>query len=115
MTRTFITAAAAVVALGMTSATAQEATTFDLEYDAETGAAFDDFNASFDEWGAYDRFDADGDGMVTREEYNRGVFDMYDVDRDGMLSDDEVVGMQEERLFADETVKAGGATTETQD
>lgn len=115
MSRYFTPAAAAIVALAMSNAAmAQEATTFDLEYEGE-GAAFADFNASFDEYGAYDRWDTDADGMLSREEMNRGVFDLYDADRDGMLNEDEVVGMQEDRLFADETVQAGGAATTTQD
>ena len=116
MSRYFITAAAGALALGFAGvASAQEATTFDFEYDPEQGAAFEDFNAGVDEWGLYERWDADRDDALTREEFHRGLFGTYDVDRDEVLSEEEIGRMREEQLFADETVKAGGAATETQD
>lgn len=116
MTRFMTTTAAALaLALTATAGSAQEATTFDIDRDAEGRAAFENFNASFDGTGIYDAWDADADGMLSRDEFNRGVFGYYDADDDDYLNDEEILGMGEDRLFADETVKAGGAATTTQD
>ena len=109
-----ILTAAAALALGLTTtaglaqtsgsgsdAGQGEATTFDI--DERTGddnkAAFEDFDASFEGSGAYDRWDADGDGMVTREEFSRGVYERHDLDGDGFLNDEEITGMGNDRLF----------------
>ncbi len=118
MNRFYTTSLAATLVFAMSASVglAQQSSTFD-QYGVNKGddIDFETFQGGFDEYGLYDSWDADEDGMLTRDEFNRGVFDSYDADRDGMLNEDEVVGMHEDRLFADETVKGGGAETVTQD
>lgn len=123
MTHLTKTAAAAALALvvSVTASAAQEsgqsgeagqgeATTFDMDRNPDTGeAAFEDFSTGFDTYGGYDRWDADADSTLTREELARGLFDTYDLDRSGTLSDEEIVGMQNDRLFSDEALNPGGA------
>lgn len=100
MKTVFTTAAAAIAVALVTSASAQEATTFDIDTDPETGmASYESFNRTFDEMGYYDRLDIDGDGMLSRDEYNRAVFARYDMDRDEMLNEEEMMMMGQDPFF----------------
>ena len=101
--KTAFTTAASVLAVALvTSASAQEATTFDLDRSGDDNmASYEDFNKGFDQLGHYDALDTDGDGMLSRDEYNRAVFTRYDLDQDGWLNDDEIVGMQSDDFFFD--------------
>lgn len=98
------TAAGALFALTASGAWAQQA-----------AESFEDFQTVFQDKGVYASMDADGDGMVSEDEFNQGVFSAYDEDGDGALSEDEMSSMGEDRLFATDNVNAGGAATETQD
>lgn len=102
--KTVFTTAASVLAVALvTSASAQEATTFDIDRSGDNNtASYEDFNKGFDQLGYYDSLDADGDGMLSRDEYNRAMFTRYDMDRDGWLNDDEIVGMQNDSMFYSE-------------
>ena len=95
-----LAATSMLAALVATGAMAQEATTFDIDRNPDTGmAAYEDFNVGFDRMGYFDQLDADRDGMLSRDEYNRAVFSRFDLDGDGMLNDEEIVGMQNDAMF----------------
>ena len=69
------------------------------ENDGDPGASMDGFSGSYsdvdafgdsyDASGDYDRFDANADGTIDRDEFNRGMFARFDADGDGMMNDDE--------------------------
>lgn len=100
-----LTTLAALTALGLAAgAEAQEATTFDIDRDPDGRASYESFNRAFDEAGLFDAWDADRDGMLTREEVNRGVFVLYDSDADDFLTGDEADRLIDEW---DAPVKAG--------
>lgn len=117
MIRFMTTAAAATLALAVSAVagSAQEATTFDVNRDDQGRAAFEDFNAGFDQMGTYDAWDADKDGMLSREEFNHGVWAYYDMNDDDFLDDTEMSTMGNDTLFLGATTTAGGAATENQD
>lgn len=104
MKRLTIATMTAAVALGLTAAAAQEATTFDIDVDADGRASYESFNRSFDKMGVYDEWDADRDGMLTRDEFNRGVFGRFDLDKDDYLNPDELTAAEDN---FDATVKGG--------
>lgn len=94
--KSILTLTAATVALA-TSAMAQESTTFDM--DEEGRVSVESFTAGFDEMGTYDAWDADGDGMLSRDEFNQGVFTRYDADEDAYWNSDEVSAMHNDSIW----------------
>ena len=72
-----------------TAALADNHTLMVGENDGEPGLSMDEFNEGYDASGDYDRFDADGDGMLSREEFNEGMFARHDRDGDGTLNEEE--------------------------
>lgn len=87
-TRTLM-ASALALGLAATAAHAQDQHILQMEQDADGGASYESFGRTFDAAGLFDAYDADGDGMLTREELNRGVFASYDRDRDERLNTEE--------------------------
>lgn len=110
--KSIFSTAALALALSATAGLAQEATTFDIDRDADNGASFESFNASFSELGIYSEWDANGDGMLDEDEFNRGVFSQFDSDDDAYWNEDEFNAMQNSDW--DAPVKAGqhGAESE---
>lgn len=61
---------------------------------------FEEFDTGLEEnWDEYERWDADQNQMLTRDEFNRGVFDLFDADRDEVLNADEIATARESRIF----------------
>ncbi len=48
-----------------------------------------EWDESFDNRGAYDRWDSNRDGTLSRDEFNQGVYTRYDRDQSGDMNDDE--------------------------
>lgn len=98
-------AALAFAAIGASGAQAMEQVDAHqapwLTPNAEGRATYTDFSKGFDSTGEYDRWDADRDGMLSREEFNAGVYARYDLDQDGVLNEDEMVTMGSDRMFYD--------------
>ena len=71
----------------------------DMEWDANADGNIDanEFNAGFGDE-EFTSFDADGDGMLSSEEYGAGVFGMYDKDKDGMWSQTEAGVWEDDAL-----------------
>lgn len=90
-------AAAATVAVGLaaTAAIGQDQHILEMEADAEGRVAYEAFDRGFNDAGLFDRWDADGDEALTREELNRGIFSGYDADADDYLDSDETKTMLE--------------------
>ena len=121
MTRYMNTTVAAIAALAMsgTAALAQEQgagvgqqgnpgpgenTVFDFftkTYGSEE-IGYTDFNTAFNETGVFERYDADQDELLSRDELNRGLYTAYDADANDMLASEEVAGMARDPIFRDE-------------
>lgn len=71
----------------------------EMEWDGNADGMIDadEFTEGFG-GGMFDDYDADGDGMVSRDEYGAGVFRTYDEDGDGMWSQTEAGVWEDDAL-----------------
>ena len=78
-----------------------EHTTFDARGDLSKGddLDFDTVGPAVDQWGVYDAWDADRDGNITRDEFNRGVYTTYDLDNNQMIDPDEYSDLRRDGMF----------------
>lgn len=84
-----LTASALAFGLAATAAHGQDQHILEMERDADGGTTYESFGRSFADAGLFDAYDADGDGVLTRDELSRGVFASCDRDRDDYLSTEE--------------------------
>lgn len=85
-------AASGAFALGL-AATPALATDADWDYNADGVMTEDEYNQGITENKSFENLDEDGDGNITREEFNSATFSRYDKDQSGDLSEDEVEGV----------------------
>lgn len=71
----------------------------EMDWDANADNMIDEneFTEGFG-GGMFDDYDADADGMISRDEYGAGVFRTYDEDRDGMWSQTEAGVWEDDAL-----------------
>ena len=101
MKSAYAISAVAALALGVGTAAAQQATTFDFfaDQNLENDVAYEDFNKAMEEGGMYEEWDANDDDTVDREEFNRGVWSRYDVNDDDVLDENERAAAGDEDFF----------------
>lgn len=104
----FATAAAVGLALSMSTASAQstddsdgdDITDLQFEMDADGGVTMDSFKKSLGGSGMYAAWDANGDGMLSEDEFNAGFFAHYDADADGYWNADELSTMNNDAFWS---------------
>ncbi|MCB8835833.1 hypothetical protein [Aurantimonas sp. VKM B-3413] len=80
---------AAVPAVAQDNATPKMNDVKSWDADANGSVSQDEFNAGFDQNGAYKAWDKDGDGALSQEEFDTGVFGAYDRDNSGTIEEPE--------------------------
>ena len=60
---------------------------------------FTDFQARVGDQPVYVGWDTDEDGVISRDEFTRGIFVSYDVNQDDVLDADEITAARESRIF----------------
>ncbi|MFP3945257.1 MAG: EF-hand domain-containing protein [Alphaproteobacteria bacterium] len=71
------------------------------EWDADGDGILteEEFSEAWDGAGTFDEWDVDGDGVLSEEEFRQGVFDAHDEDDDGELDEEEFAAAEDEDFW----------------
>lgn len=61
----------------------------------------DEYTTAVQNESSFAMYDADGDGMLSADEYNTAVWERYDMDADGMWNEEEM------KLYDNDMIRAG--------
>lgn len=91
---------AAVLAAALNTAPAMAQETFsEWDADGDGVVSLEEFEQGWTETGLFSEWDTDGDGVLSEEEYAEGVFNAYDEDDDAGLDDAEFGELEDEDFW----------------
>lgn len=81
--------ALSLVGAGSALANEEELNYSDWDTDGVEGISYEEWDEGFDDEGIFESWDADGDGLLSEDEYGEGIYDAYDDDDDDIIEEPE--------------------------